>query len=121
MAADERVNRFLSWRLPDDFAPDCGISFKPITNPAWTHDLWPSGTNLFHAGQAKAMFEHCIPLCTWTLDDDECCTWRSECGASWCFEDGGPEDNSCRYCHNCGGALVIVRPEPEADDDDDAV
>lgn len=56
----DAVNRFLAWRLPEDFAPDCGISFKPITNPAWTHDLWPSGTNLFHAGQARAMFEHCL-------------------------------------------------------------
>jgi len=57
---DAMVDRFLCWRLPDDFAPDAGISFKPITNPAWTHDYWPTGTNLLHAGQARAMFEHCL-------------------------------------------------------------
>ena len=57
----DAVNRFLGWELPKDFYPDAGISFKQLTNPAWTHDTWPTGTNLFHAGQAKAMFEHCIP------------------------------------------------------------
>ena len=23
------VDRFLGWRLPENFQPDCGISFKP--------------------------------------------------------------------------------------------
>lgn len=45
------VDRFLGWRLPKDFAPDGGISFK---ESAW----WPTGTNLLHAGQAKEMFEY---------------------------------------------------------------
>lgn len=49
------VNRFLGWKLPQDFAPDCGISFKPLGHP----NGWPVGTNLFTADQAKAMFEHC--------------------------------------------------------------
>ena len=26
---DAMVNRFLSWKLPDDFAPDGGIVFTP--------------------------------------------------------------------------------------------
>ena len=54
--SDEMVGRFLSWPLPDDFAPDCGISFirSPHTN------MIPTGTNLLHFGQAKAMLEHCI-------------------------------------------------------------
>jgi hypothetical protein len=57
---DEMVNRFLSWRLPKDFAPDCGVSFKPINHPdALTH-LWPVGTNLFTAVQVKAMLEHVL-------------------------------------------------------------
>ena len=60
-------------------------------------------------------------VCTWTLDDDEHGIWQTTCDTAWSFIDGGPEDNSCNYCHKCGGALVIVRPEPEADDDDDAV
>lgn len=56
MIQDRAVDRFLSWRLPKDFMPDCGISFKPIDHPA----CWPSGTNLLHAGQARAMLEHVL-------------------------------------------------------------
>lgn len=52
---DAMVTRFLGWKLPDDFAPDCGISF---TAPKNTH--WPSGTNLLHAQQARAMLEHIL-------------------------------------------------------------
>lgn len=56
------VNRFLSWKLPKDFAPDAGISFKADYNentpfPA-RHE--PTGTNLFHAGQAEEMIRHIL-------------------------------------------------------------
>lgn len=56
------VDRFLGWRLPKDFYPDCGISFKPPEkpHPDVLYEYWPVGTNLFTADQAKAMFEHCI-------------------------------------------------------------
>jgi len=47
------VDKFLGWKLPQDFHPDCGISFTPVTLP-------PIGTNLFTAEQAKAMFEYCL-------------------------------------------------------------
>jgi hypothetical protein len=53
---DAMVNRFLGWKLPEDFYPDAGISFKAPQSPFG----WPTGTNLFHAGQAKAMFEHAL-------------------------------------------------------------
>jgi hypothetical protein len=53
---DEMVSRFLSWKLPSDFAPDCGIRFAPLNHP----NSWPVGTNLFTANQAKAMFEHVL-------------------------------------------------------------
>ena len=55
---DAMVNKFLAWRLPDDFYPDAGISFTPVTDPQWTHDSWPVGTNLLTADQARAMFKH---------------------------------------------------------------
>lgn len=51
---DRLVDRFLSWRLPQDFAPDGGITFKRSTH------LWPVGTNLLTAHQAKAMLEHIL-------------------------------------------------------------
>lgn len=56
------VDRFLGWRLPDDFQPDAGISFKP-TYTGWqgkevNHD--PVGTNLFTATQAEAMVRYIL-------------------------------------------------------------
>lgn len=57
---DAMVSRFLGWTLPKDFAPDAGISFKPIPNPHGDPYPWPTGTNLLHAGQAKAMFEYVL-------------------------------------------------------------
>lgn len=53
------VNKFLGWKLPSNFAPDCGISFKP-KNDFNQHQYEPVGTNLFTAEQAKAMFEYCL-------------------------------------------------------------
>ena len=62
MTMDELIkhmtDRFLGWKLPEDFAPDAGIKFSttfPPSSPAW-----PIGTNLFTADQAKQMFEHCL-------------------------------------------------------------
>jgi hypothetical protein len=52
------VDRFLGWRLPDDFGPDCGISFKPLGHP----NGWPVGTNLFTAAQAETMFRHALGI-----------------------------------------------------------
>lgn len=53
---DEMVTRFLGWRLPQDFAPDAGISFNPSPNPL----CWPVGTNLLTAPQARAMLEYVL-------------------------------------------------------------
>lgn len=50
------VNRFLGWKLPQNFNPDAGISFVPSTHPL----SWPIGTNLLTADQAKAMIEYLL-------------------------------------------------------------
>lgn len=64
---DEMVNRFLSWKLPNDFAPDAGISFEAEYNveymakqgkPPCRHE--PVGTNLLNADQARQMIEHMV-------------------------------------------------------------
>ena len=59
---DQAVNRFLGWKLPKDFAPDAGITFKPDANldspVQFQYKHEPTGTNLFHAGQAEAMLTH---------------------------------------------------------------
>jgi DNA repair exonuclease SbcCD ATPase subunit len=56
----EMVNRFLGWKLPEDFSPDCGISFKRRFNEHTAHPMKnePIGTNLLDAIQTKAMLEH---------------------------------------------------------------
>ena len=51
---DQMVNRFVGWRIPKDFYPDGGISFVPPTFAG----MWPTGTNLLSAEQARAMFAH---------------------------------------------------------------
>jgi hypothetical protein len=54
------VNKFLGWKLPNDFLPDAGISFTPYKSQTMNDLHWPSGTNLLNATQAKLMFEHCM-------------------------------------------------------------
>jgi hypothetical protein len=56
------VGRFLSWRLPESFAPDAGISFKADYNEHTAYPMKhrPTGTNLFDATQAEAMVRHML-------------------------------------------------------------
>lgn len=61
---EHMVDRFLGWRLPDNFSPDAGISFKRgySENPPWPA-IWapmPTGTNLFDATQAAEMVRYMI-------------------------------------------------------------
>ena len=56
VVTDEMVGRFLCWPLPSDFSPDCGISFTRSPHAGMN----PTGTNLLHYGQAKAMLEHVL-------------------------------------------------------------
>lgn len=54
------AERFLTWRLPEDFNPDGGISFKKTYNDLTDHPMKhePTGTNLFNFEQAIAMVRH---------------------------------------------------------------
>lgn len=54
------VDRFLGWRLPENFNPDGGISFKAEYNEhtAYPGKREPTGTNLFDAEQAKVMIRY---------------------------------------------------------------
>ncbi|MER8540305.1 hypothetical protein NKH17_12700 [Mesorhizobium sp. M1334] len=56
------VSRFLTWRLPENFNPDGGISFKATFNENTAHPMKhePFGTNLFDATQATAMVRNMI-------------------------------------------------------------
>ena len=56
------VSRFLQWKLPENFNPDGGISFKPTytAHPAHAMKHEPFGTNLLDAAQAEAMVRHMV-------------------------------------------------------------
>lgn len=53
------VDRFLGWKLPQDFGPDCHISFDRV-NASKPYASWPVGTNLLTADQAKEMLQHVV-------------------------------------------------------------
>lgn len=56
------VERFLAWKLPADFSPDAGISFKAEFNENTAHPMRhePRGTNLLNHTQAEAMVRHLV-------------------------------------------------------------
>lgn len=56
------TNRFLMWKLPADFNPDCGISFKAehSQNSQYPGRYEPVGTNLFSATQAEEMIRYLV-------------------------------------------------------------
>lgn len=56
---DAMVSRFLGWKLPQHFYPDCHISFDR-ENASQSPHSWPTGTNLLTATQARAMLEHVL-------------------------------------------------------------
>ncbi|GAB3099902.1 hypothetical protein [Pseudomaricurvus hydrocarbonicus] len=56
---ENMVTKFLCWKLPKEFAPDCGIEFTPPETGSPEH-FWPVGTNLFTADQAREMIEHML-------------------------------------------------------------
>lgn len=63
---DQMVDRFLGWKLPQNFSPDAGIKFtKPeCLYPHIEHPehLWPTGTNLLDADQAKTMVRYLLGI-----------------------------------------------------------
>jgi hypothetical protein len=61
------VDRFLGWRLPENFRPDGGISFNPEYNVEYNASrgmpparYQPYGTNVFDSGQAEAMVRYMV-------------------------------------------------------------
>lgn len=61
---DEQIkhmtDRFLGWKLPENFRPDGGVTFIPSYNngtlEGGKHE--PAGTNLLTATQAEEMIRH---------------------------------------------------------------
>lgn len=46
-----------------------------------------------------------MEVCNW-YEDDSTCSWDTDCGNKFQFEDGGPKDNGLAYCPYCGKELV---------------
>jgi len=62
-AVKAMVERFLRWRLPENFNPDNGVSFKPPAEDRPNRLAeWPTGTNLFDYTQAEGMVRHILGL-----------------------------------------------------------
>lgn len=56
------VDRFLGWRLPENFSPDDGVSFERFGNRGTPYEYRrePSGTNLLDAVQTEAMVRYMV-------------------------------------------------------------
>lgn len=98
----EMVRRFLSWRVPPDFAPDGGISFTPHPYP----ECWPIGTNLLTEQQAKAMFLQCLPAIAF-----ECMEWKDRAlSAEKTIERMADEFNRENGLTFMGEPLILTTP-----------
>ncbi len=45
--------------------------------------------------------------CKWIKEitpDGDCC-WSTSCGEDFCLVEGGPKENSYRFCPRCGGKI----------------
>jgi hypothetical protein len=76
---NEFTQRFLQWKLPEDFNPDGGISF---TRNLGNHTYTPVGTNLFTATQARKMIEHILGYKSIDLDRYRLWYGMSDCPVS---------------------------------------
>ena len=56
------VDRFLGWKLPENFNPDGGVSFQKTANENTSHERKnePTGTNLFDSTQAEVMVRYML-------------------------------------------------------------
>jgi hypothetical protein len=55
--------------------------------------------------------------CVWKYDPDG--YWQTQCGDQFCFSEGGPTENSVRFCHFCGKSMFesVYANEQEGADD----
>ena len=101
------VNRFLGWRLPEAFSPDCGIHFDANAakkmNPR-NHKYEPVGTNLLTATEATAMVRYILEGLPKAITpvpfpySEECCPGHV-----------ASETNS-KICGRCGVHVDRFRP-----------
>ncbi|WP_191126165.1 hypothetical protein [Mesorhizobium sp. B2-1-2] len=88
---EKMAQRFLTWRLPENFSPDGGITFEKTFNEhtAFPMQHTPTGTNLFDATQATAMVRHMLEGLAHTA---------KRC--DYCKEHGFQAPNLCEDCRS---------------------
>ena len=73
----------------------------------WVADLWRQAEAALATPQPTQTQAGAVPLtCEWTHNDDDG-FWETACGEAWRFDDGGPAENSMKFCHSCGNSLRI--------------
>jgi len=55
---EEMARRFLGWRIPDSFSPDCYVMFD--RERAKANNSWPIGTNIFSLDEAMNMVNYLL-------------------------------------------------------------
>jgi hypothetical protein len=61
--------------------------------------------------RAKHLAAAKTAMCKWSYDELGF-SWRTQCGTSWAFTDGGtPDENGMNFCHSCGNRLTFDAPE----------
>lgn len=58
LTAKNMAEKLTGWKLPQDFSPDCFISFD--RERASANGSWPTGTNLLTVAQAEKMFSYVL-------------------------------------------------------------
>ena len=107
------VDRFLGWKLPENFQPDGGIIFQKHGNPGTPHEYnnEPTGTNVIDATQADAMVRYMIEGMPMTTVDE----LRKEAlptGVYWSCEAGNFYDAKT----NVGMGLAFYREWKDSKD-----
>lgn len=82
---------------------------KCIRNPANTAPGRRQSYSHFETKDAQCqgfVAAEATKKCHWFEDEDG--FWRSDCGVTWSFNDGGPAENGVAYCYGCGKPCVPV-------------
>lgn len=100
------VDRFLRWKLPENFRPDAGVSFKAAYNEHTAHPMKhaPVGTNLLDADQAEAMVRYMVESLPASPPDEAQDGMETTPAARW-HEKGEPDPHGTRY--DCERAKLI--------------
>ena len=95
---DDKGNNPALWGNPEQFRNmDCAETYEQVRAK-----LLEPTQPVAEPAPAQAQ-----DACNWSLTYDYSEMWESSCGEEWTFIDGGPAENSVRFCHGCGKPVAI--------------